>query len=155
MNIQSLFLDLVHDSINSTTVSDDFICYYGLRYQLYIALELLAESHPMYVRYDLSDKFFMDEDDLTKFYYNLRYVTIWHEDKDKLISFFVPGTNFPQVIGKVLIENDWCEPSSIQHWIPNIKLYKLSKEGYAVYQSSFKWWNSLSLVEKLKISVCE
>jgi hypothetical protein len=77
---------------------------------------------------------------------------IWHTHN--LVPHRVPGTVSPNLIGKMLLSFDWCEPS-IDQGMGYLRRFTLNERGIKAMHDSNEWWGALSYFEKFMLALSE
>lgn len=128
----------------------------GTRYQLLRALNALAEGQSMLVAHRLPElPASLDEASRRcEIFRALRDAESW-QDRNEIEPVLVPGTAFPGVVGRILISAGWCAPSEHPHWVPNLRIYFLTRRGYESLLCARSWWAELSMLQRLRLMVME
>lgn len=128
----------------------------GTRYQLLRALRAMATGEAMVVEQEipsLTDHFESGSKRETWFA-SLRNSASW-TDWQNIRPLLVPGTAFPDAIGRILLRAGWCAPSEQPHWVPNLRFFYLTEMGYQSFRSAQAWWLGLSLRERMRLVFTE
>jgi hypothetical protein len=128
----------------------------GTRYQLFRALRAMAEGQLMVVErriptlVDRSENASMR----SEFFQRLRSPAGWQGQND-VVPLLVPGTAYPNVIGRILIRAGWCAPCERPHWVPNLRFFFLTDLGRESFVKAQAWWAELTALERMRLMLLE
>lgn len=126
------------------------------RYQTLMVLKEMNRGEMMLAyKTPKVDIFTASEQAQNRWLKQLQDINYWKTDSaHPVIPYIVPGTLHPKVIGKILLETKWCEPSE-SHWMPSMMIYRLSEKGKSALVQGLQWWKELSFGEKLTVMITE
>jgi len=128
----------------------------GTRYQLLRALRAMADGEAMVVEHRIPSLsgHFDDASRRERWFRSLQQIASW-EDESKVEPLLVPGTAFPRVIGRILIHAGWCAPSEQPHWVPNLRFFFLTDDGFSSYKQAQAWWLGLPPLQRMRLILAE
>ncbi|MFA7291781.1 MAG: hypothetical protein WC023_05975 [Rhodocyclaceae bacterium] len=128
----------------------------GTRYQLLRALRAMAKGEAMVVEQEIPslNGHFESASKRETWFLSLRNSASW-EDEQSMRPLLVPGTSFPNVVGRILLRAGWCAPSDEPHWVPNLRFFYLTEIGYRSFRGAQAWWIGLSLQERMRLIFTE
>jgi hypothetical protein len=128
----------------------------GARYQLLRALRAMAKGESMVVERRIPSVSEHLEDGIGRdaWLRSLRSIASWQKPED-MVPVIVPGTSFPRVVGRILIQSGWCAPSAQPHWVPNLRFFILTDAGRESLSLAQAWWSKLTLLERMQAMVFE
>ena len=128
----------------------------GTRYQLFRALQAMAAGQAMLVqcRIPAEPDHFENAGKRDALFQSLRTPAGWEGGKN-IEPLLVPGTSYPRVIGRILIQAGWCAPCSRPHWVPNLRFFFLTDRGRESFARAQAWWADLTAMERLQLMLFE
>jgi hypothetical protein len=128
----------------------------GTRYQLLRALRAMATGEAMVVEQEIPSltDHFESVGRRETWFASLRNSASW-TDWQNIRPLLVPGTTFPDAIGRILLRAGWCAPSEQPHWVPNLRFFYLTDLGYQSFRSAQAWWLGLPLRERMRLVFTE
>lgn len=128
----------------------------GARYQLLRALRAMAKGESMVVERRIPSVSEHLENGIGRdaWLRSLRSIGSWQKPED-LVPVLVPGTSFPRVVGRILIQSGWCAPSTQPHWVPNLRFFILTDAGRESLSLAQAWWSKLTPLEQMQAMVFE
>lgn len=138
---------------------DDAPALKGTRFQVLQALKCLYAGHQMIVEWKIPDFKLHRDNSLVRnsFFTKLKHVEVWEKAHvSELRTLVLEGIGYEKPIGKILIENSWVKPlPEGRHWIPNLRYYVMTKEGYENMMRGIEWYTSHSFLNRMFLRVSE
>ena len=151
-HIDHPFVSTLKRIAGSFAVEKSNIC---CRFQLLRALKQIENGDLMLVYQKPESKnHFSDEQERLQWFDQLKNLDSWQHSSDKLIPYIVPGTYHDRLVGKLLIQYQWCEPLRL-HWVPNVMIYRISKKGRHALSGGRDWWRDQTIFQKLTLMLLE
>lgn len=129
----------------------------GTRYQLLRALRAMAGGELMVVEYripQLSRQYLEDDDKRAEWFRSLRCTESWN-NQSRIYPVLVPGTAYPDVIGRIMIRTGWCAPVDQPHWVPNLRFFYLTEMGFESLRKAQASWQELTVLERIRLMLIE
>ncbi len=128
----------------------------GTRYQLLRALRAMAKGQAMVVECRIPSllEHFANTGKRESWFRSLRDTASW-QGESPVEPILVPGTDFPGVIGRILLRAGWCAPSDTPHWVPNLRFFYLTDRGYASFECAQAWWSELPPLQRMRLMFFE
>lgn len=128
----------------------------GTRYQLLRALRAMARGEAMVVERKIPSLLdhFENPGRRERWFQSLRDAENW-QGQQGIEPVLVPGTDFPGVVGRILLRAGWCAPSKQPHWVPNLRFFYLTDLGYKSFKGAQAWWLGLTPLQRIRLMFAE
>lgn len=129
----------------------------GTRYQLLRTLRAMAGGELMVVEYrnpQLSRQYLEDDDKRAEWFRSLRCTESW-TNQSRIFPVLVPGTAYPDVIGRIMIRTGWSAPVDQPHWVPNLRFFYLTEMGFESLRKAQTAWQELTVLERIRLMLIE